>query len=140
MKQISLFLVLLIISTVSISGCETKTANQTWGEQKVSPDLIKTSNNTTGEFKERNNTGYYVVTGYLINQNPGEAFDIKMNVSGYDANNTLVSSNTTPYINPKSIPGRGQSYFGARLKDPEHKIVRFEVKILGAHAQIWSPW
>lgn len=132
---LTIFLVLLII-IISISGCiENTQSNSTWGEKKISIDAIKVSNNTVGNRSEQNDTIYYV-SGYVFNQNPFEALDPKITVTTYYANGTVFAVNDTPYVNPKNLPANDKSYFYARFEDPDKKIAKFEVKVLGAKGEL----
>lgn len=140
MKKMSIIslLILLLILIISISGCiDTTKKNNTWGEKKISLDAIKVSNNTTGNRSEQNDSIYYVY-GYINNENPYEALNVKINVTTYYSNDTIFAVNNTPYVNPKSIPANGESYFYARFLDPEKKIARYDVQILDAKAEYWQ--
>jgi hypothetical protein len=137
-KLLITILILLLLGIVSISGCIDNTkANSTWGEKKISLDAITISNNTTGNRSETNDSRYYVY-GYMDNDNPYEALNVKINVTTYTSNGTVFAVNDTPYLNPVNIPGNGQSYFYARFSDPDKKIVRYDVKILDAKAEYWT--
>ncbi|WP_321422020.1 hypothetical protein [uncultured Methanobacterium sp.] len=135
-KIISILTILMLfICLMTISGCiENTKANNTWGEKKISLDAIKISNNTTGNHSETNESVYYV-SGYIVNENPYEALNVKFKVISYDANGTVFAVNDTPYLDPKNIPEYSGSRFYARFSDPDKKIVRFDVKILSAKSE-----
>mgnify|MGYP000917330887 CR=1 FL=1 len=134
----SIIKILILISIVCLvfsSGCiENSKVNKTWGEKKISMDAIKISNGTVGNLSENNDSIYYV-NGYILNQNPYEALDPKIEVITYNSNGTVFAVNDTPYLNPQNIPATGKSYFYARFEDPNKQISRFEVKILSAKGQ-----
>jgi hypothetical protein len=132
MEAIILF---LFIGIVLGSGCiENTKANSTWGEKKISMDAIKVSQNTTGDRSETNESKYYVY-GYIENDNPFEAVNLKMKINTYYVNGTVFAVNTTPNISPKNIPGKGSSFFYSRFYDPDQKIHNFTVEILSAKAE-----
>jgi len=134
-KIVIAVLIVLIVGIISISGCiENTKANSTWGEKKISLDAIKVSNNTTGNRSERNDSIYYV-SGYINNNNPHEAFKVKITVTTFYSNGTVFAVNDTPYLDPKNIPANSESYMYARFSDPDKKIAKYEVKILDAKAE-----
>ena len=116
------------------SGCiMNKTANETWGEKKISLDAIKISN-STGNRSETNESRYYV-SGYINNNNPYEALEMKMKVTTYTSNGSVFAVNDNPYLEPKNIPANGASYFYTSFSDPDKNITRYEVKILSAQGE-----
>jgi len=136
MRNITPFLIIiLLISIIFSSACiENTKANNTWGEKKISIESISISNDTNGNHSEQNDSVYYV-NGYLINKNPYEALNVKINVITYYSNGTIFAINNTPYLNPKNIPANGKSYLYARFEDPDNKIVRFDIKIIDAKGE-----
>ena len=131
-------MIVLFIGIMFSSGCIDNTkANSTWGEKKISLDAMKVSDNTTGNRSETNSSRYYVY-GYIDNNNPYEALNVKMKVTTYTSNGTVFAVNDTPYLKPSRIPANGESYFYARFSDPNKKIVRYDVKILDAKAEYWA--
>jgi capsule polysaccharide export protein KpsE/RkpR len=135
-RLVILMIFFLIINVIANAGCIDNTkANNTWGEKKISLEKIKVSDNTAGNRSEQNDSIYYV-SGYITNDNPFEALDFKLKVTTYYSNGTIFAVNETPYIDPKNIPGQGKSYFYARFSDPDKKITRFEVKIVGAKGEL----
>ncbi len=130
-----LLMIILLFIVLCTAGCiENTKANSTWGEKKIYIDAIKISNNTNGNYSEQNESIYYV-SGSIINENPYEALNLKINVTTYYSNGTVFAVNATPHLNPKSIPANGKSNFYASFSDPDKKIARFEVKILDAKAE-----
>lgn len=126
-----LFIFIITIGVIFSSGCANTTqANSTWGEKKIAPGSIKVSDAVAN--RSIDNESVYYVRGNLKNQNSFDALDVKIKVITYDKNGTVFAVNETPYIDPKNIPAEGKSYFYARFNDPEKKIDRFEIQILGA--------
>ena len=108
-KQSIIVILLLLTAIVAISGCTTKTAtNGTFGEKVISKDSILISNNTTADYDiyENYNNGieYYYIEGYLENNNPYDAFHVKLNATAYDANGNVFATNDSAYLNPTTIP------------------------------------
>jgi hypothetical protein len=134
-KLLGIMIISFILFAVACSGCiENTTANSTWGEKKLSMDAIKVSNSTVGNRSENNDSVYYV-SGYILNQNPYEALDPKIEVTTYYSNGTVFAVNNTLYLNPNNLPANGKSYFYAKFEDPDKKIATFEVKFLSAKGQ-----
>lgn len=132
------FLIPLIVGILVSTGCIDDTpTNNTWGEKKISMDAIKVSQNTTGNRSETNESRYYVY-GYIENDNPFEAFNLKMKITTFYENGTVFAVNTTPIISPKNIPGKGSSFFYARFHDPHQNIHNFTVEISSAKGEFWS--
>lgn len=134
-RSIIPLILLLITATVFTSGCVTKTANQTWGEQKINLSLIEVANNTTAEHYEWEGTQYFYIDGYLVNKNPYDALEVKLKATFYDAQGNVVAVNDTPYLEPKNIPANGNTYFYFEYPDQDKKIVNYQVEILSAKAQ-----
>jgi hypothetical protein len=136
MKKIAItIIILLLISIISIAGCiDQNKTNSTWGEKKISMDAIKIANNTTGNRSERNESRYYV-SGYVINDNPYAALDLKLRITTYTYNGSVFAVNDKPFLRPKSIPANGVSYFYARFLDPNKNITRYDIKILSAKGE-----
>ena len=129
---------LVIVFLINVCGCIDNTkANSTWGEKKISLDAIKVSQNTTGNRSETNESRYYVY-GYIENDNPFEAFNLKMKITTFYENGTVFAVNTTPKIKPQTIPGKGSSFFYARFHDPHQNIHNFTVEISSAKGEFWS--
>ena len=97
-------------------------------------DAIKISQNTTGNHSETNESRYYV-KGYIINNNPYEALEIKLRITTYTSNGSVFAVNEKPYLQPKAIPAYGESFFYARFSDPFQEISRYDVKILSAKGE-----
>lgn len=134
-KSIIPLILLLITLTVFTSGCETKTANQTWGEKKINLTLIEVSDNTTTDHYEWEGTKYYYIDGYLLNKNPFDALDVQLKATFFDVEGNVFAVNETPYLEAKSIPENGNSYFYFEVADPDMKIVNYNVEVLSAKAQ-----
>ncbi len=137
-KFVLIIIFSLLVSVLANSGCiENTKANSTWGEKKISMDAIKVSQNTTGNYSETNESRYYVY-GYIENDNPFEAVNLKMKITTFYENGTVFAVNTTPIISPKNIPGKGSSFFYARFHDPHQNIHNFTVEISSAKGEFWS--
>jgi len=134
-KTIISLILLLVVATVSISGCETKTANKTWGEKKISLDLITISNNTTADHYDWEGITYYYIDGYLLNKNPFDALNVKLKATFYDSNGDIIATNETPYLEPKSIPLNGISNFHFEVQDKNKDIVRYKVELVDAQSE-----
>lgn len=128
-------ILLLITATVFTSGCETKTANQTWGEKKINLTLLTEADNTTTQHEVWDGIKYYYIDGYLVNKNPYDALDVKLKATALDAAGNVVAVNDTPYLEPKTIPSNGVSNFYFEFVDPDEKIVSYRVEVLSAQAQ-----
>lgn len=134
MKNLLIVIMSLLILSVCCSGCiENTTSNSTWGEKKISMDAIKITN-ITGNRSETNESKYYV-SGYISNDNPYEALDLKLRITTFTSNGSVFAVKDDPYIEPKNIPSKGSSYFYASFSDPDKNITRYEVKILSAKGQ-----
>ena len=134
MKNLLIVIMSLLILSVCCSGCiENTTSNSTWGEKKISMDAIKMTN-ITGNRSETNESRY-VVSGYISNDNPYEALDLKLRITTFTSNGSVFAVKDDPYIEPKNIPSKGSSYFYASFSDPDKNITRYEVKILSAKGQ-----
>lgn len=130
------FVILIILGVVVVSGCTSKTApNGTFGEKTVSINNITIVNNVTADHYQHNGTSYYYIYGYLLNENPYDAFNLKMKATVYDANNNVVAVNDNVYLNPKVIPAGGESYFYFNFPDPDNKIVRYDLQLISAKAE-----
>ena len=136
-KQSIIVILLILIAIIAISGCTTKTAtNGTFGEKGISIDSILISNNTTSDTYSHNGTEYYYIYGYLLNNNPYDAFHIKVNATAYDANGNVVATNNSTYLNPITRPAKGLSEFYVEFNDTNEKIVRYDVKVVDAKASL----
>ncbi len=134
-KFVIIIIFSLLVLVLANSGCIDNTrANSTWGEKKISMDAIKISKNTTGNRSETNESRYYV-EGYIINNNPYEALKIKLRITTYTSNGSVFEVDENPYLQPKSIPAYGESFFYAMFLDPDKNITRYDVKILSAKGE-----
>ena len=131
MKKLFAILFLLIIVT-GTSGCTVNPqANGTFGEKNpVSISDISILNDT-GTYDTFGGKGYYYIEGYLKNRQGEDAYNVTMQAKFYDKNDKLIATNESAYIDPKVVPGNGQSYYYIDAQDPEKKIVRYEIKITG---------
>ena len=131
-KQLMIIL-LILTATVAISGCTTKTAtNGTFGEKSIVLNLVELSNNTTVGNYTYNGTEYYYIEGYLINKNPYDAFNVKVNSTAYDAHGNVIATNDSPNLDPVSIPSNSNSFFFVEFKDPKNSIMKYDVKVVSA--------
>lgn len=126
-----ILLTLLIIISVAVSGCTSKTApNGTFGEKMLSEDSIYLSNNTTsGTYTGTDGIEYYYVRGYLINNNSNDALNVKVIASTYDTQGNVIATNDTPHIYPTSIPAKGVSGIYVDFPDINNNIVKYDLKI-----------
>lgn len=128
--QKNIFIVLIILCMVALSGCTFKTqSDQTFGEKPDAglKDLYIV--NATGEHYDENGTNYYYVWGYVGNKAGNEAPNVQITAKFYDENGTLVGTNTTTPYKPKVIPPEGQAYFYAGFKDPNKTITKYELSL-----------
>lgn len=137
LKQNVIVILLLLTAIIAISGCTTKTAeNGTFGEKNISLNAISLANNATNGTYSYNGTEYYYVEGYLVNQNPNDAFDVKVNTTAYDSKGNVIATNNSAYINPANIPADSNSYIYIEFKDPNQKIVRYNVQVVAGTGTI----
>lgn len=130
-----IIIIFIVVGFLPISGCiENTKSNNTWGEKKISMDAIKIANNTTGNRSETNESRYYV-SGYVINDNPYEALELKLRITTFTSNGSVFAVNDKPYVEPKNIPSNSASYFYASFSDPDKNITKYEVKILSAKGE-----
>lgn len=131
----------LLLVIIGSSGCiKNTTANNTFGEKKISLDLLKFSNNTTANNFTWNDTYYYYVEGNILNYNPLDALDVKINATFLDANGSVVTTDETPhvYLESKTIPAKGMVYFSVDVPDPNQEIVDFKLKVVSAKAELYG--
>jgi hypothetical protein len=122
---------LLLIVSVAISGCTTKTApNGTFGEKIFSEDSIYLSNNTTsGTYNGTDGVEYYYIRGYLVNNNSNDALNVKIIATAYDTQGNVIATNDTPHLTPPSIPAKGVSRIYIDFPDTSHNIIKYDLKI-----------
>lgn len=126
-------LILLLLIVAGSSGCTIKpTSDGTWGEKTISLDKIKVLNNTTSDNDEYEGINYFYIEGYVQNNNKWNAFKVKMKATAYDKNGKVVAVNDTVYLDPKSIPASGQSYFNFLFIDQNRTIKRYDVELVDA--------
>lgn len=112
------------------------TSNSTWGEKQISIDAITVLNNSTKDIYEYNGTTYSYLKGYVKNNNEYDAFNVKMNSTAYDESGNIIATNDTVYLRFKNIPANGETYFSTVFPDPDKKIVRIEVNVVDAKAEL----
>lgn len=133
-KKFRIVIFILLVITVSISGCTTKdAANGTFGERTISLNKFEISDINADLYEY--DTTYYYVEGNITNKNDIDAIDLKMEATAYDENGTIVDVNKSPYIDPKVVPALGVSYFYFDFYDPDKRIARSEVKIISAKSK-----
>lgn len=138
MKKITSLLIifLLTVGLVFSSGCiKTTEANNTFGEKKISMDSLEVVNNTTAGNFSYEGTEYYYLYGYIKNNNPIDAIDVKMKAIFYSANGSVVATNKTVYIDPNIIPANSETDFYFEVKDPERIIVKYKIDIISAKSE-----
>ncbi len=132
-KRSIIVIILLLTAIISISGCTTKTAtNGTFGEKFISVNSIYLSNNATADNYSYNGTEYYEIEGYLVNNNPYDAFNVIVNSTAYNANGSVVATNNSAYLDPTIIPLMVHLIFMWNLMILIQKIVRYDVKVINA--------
>ena len=143
MQKTSIILMIIILGfstfILSSSGCiDTNPVNKTFGEKKISLDLLKVQNDSeTGSyFYEGEN--YFYVQGNITNYNPIDALNVKINATFYDAKGKIIKTNNKVYIylEPKSIPAKDKSSYYIEVKDPNQQIVSCKVNVISAKAEI----
>lgn len=135
-KLLFIIIFSLMLITVVNSGCiKDTTANSTWGEKKISLDALKIANNTTAGNDTYEGTNYYFIEGYVLNNNPFNALEVEMKSTFYAANGSVVTTNNTVYLEPKTIPANGMSYFYFEVADPNKLIVKYKIDIVNAKAE-----
>jgi len=133
-KIILITLIISMSGIVATSGCiDTSQTNNTWGEKKISLENIKVINNTY--YRRGENESNYYAYGWIKNDNPYDALEVKIKVTAYYSNGTIFAVNETPTLRPPNIPSKGESQFYAFFADPDQKIAKFDVKIVDAKAE-----
>lgn len=138
LKKYLFIILIIVILSVSVSGCTTKTAaNGTFGEKYISVNSIYIADNaTSGNFTADDGTEYYYMEGYVTNNNQYDAFHVIMNATAYDANGNIVGLNNSAYLEPSTIPGKGASYFYVDFNNSANNIVKVDVKVVDAKGTI----
>ena len=134
----SLITVLLLLAViVSISGCTSKTApNGTFGEKTISLSDMAIVNNVTNGTYQYNGTNYYYIDGLVKNNNPYDAFDLKMKATIYDVNNNVLGVNDNPYYyNNGPVPTGGEMEFEFEFVDPNNQTDHYSLQLLNVSAQ-----
>ncbi|MDO9045574.1 MAG: FxLYD domain-containing protein [Methanobacteriaceae archaeon] len=126
----NIFIILIILFMVAISGCTFKTESDTTFGQKPNAtikDLYIV--NSTGDNYDQNGTQYYYVWGYVGNKAGNQAPNVQITAKFYSENGTLIGTNTTSPNRPKIIPPEGQSYYYTGFKDPNKTISNYTISI-----------
>jgi len=134
----SLITVLLLFAViVSISGCTSKTApNGTFGEKTISLSDMAIVNNVTNGTYQYDGTNYYYIDGFVKNNNPYDAFDLKMKATIYDANNSVISVNDTPYYYVAGpVPAGGEMEFYFEFVDSNNLTASYSLQLINVSAQ-----
>ena len=134
----SLITVLLLFAViVSISGCTSKTAtNGTFGEKTISLSNMSIVNNVTNGTYQYNWTNYYYIDVFVKNNNPYDAFDLKMKATIYDANNSVIAVNDTPYYYVAGpVPAGGEMEFYFEFNDPNNLTASYSLQLINVSAQ-----
>lgn len=136
-KNPILIVLIFLMVIVSTSGCTTtkNATNGTFGEKTVTINNITIVNNITAENLEYNGTKYYIIKGYLKNNNKFDAFNLKMKATVFDAEGNVVAVNNTPYLNPKVLPAEDVSLFSFVFIDNDNRIVRYELQLISVDAE-----
>ncbi|MDO8870308.1 MAG: FxLYD domain-containing protein [Methanobacteriaceae archaeon] len=125
-----ILIILLILFTVTISGCTFKTeSDNTFGQKPNATNNDLYIANSTGDHYDRNGTQYYYVWGYVGNNAGNQAPNVQITVKFYSENGTLIGTNTTAPNKPKIIPPEGQSYYYAGFKDPNKTITKYTISL-----------
>lgn len=137
MSKSTISILLLLTIMVSISGCTTtkNATNGTFGEKTVSIKNITIINNVTAEHYYYDGTNYFLIRGYLKNNNKYEAFNLKMKATVYDAEGNVIAVNETVYLEPKVLDVNSDTFFGFTFVDNDNRIVRYELKLISADAK-----
>lgn len=135
MNKKVIIIIVLAILLVSISGCTNKNAtNGTFGQKTISIKNITVSNNVTAENVEYNGTNYYWIHGNIRNNNPYDAFNLKMKAVTYDKDGNVVAVKDTFNLDPKIIAANGESYFSFTFNNSDNRIIRYEIQLISADA------
>ncbi len=125
-----IIIIILILFTVTISGCTFKTESDgTFGQKPNATINDLYIVNSTGDHYDRNNTTIYYVWGYVGNKAGNQAPNVQITVKFYSENGTLIGTNTTSPNKPKIIPPEGQSYYYAGFKDPNKTINNYTISL-----------
>lgn len=126
----NIFIILIILFMVAISGCTFKTeSDSTFGQKPNATINDLYIVNSTGDHFDRNGTQYYYVWGYAGNKASNQAPNVQITVKFYSENGTLVGTNTTAPTRPKIIPPEGQSYYFTRFQDPNTIITNYTISL-----------
>ena len=138
MTMKSLIAILLLFAViVSISGCTSKTApNGTFGEKTISLSNMAIVDNVTNGSYQYNGTNYYYIDGFVKNNNVYDAYDLQMKATIYDANNTVIAVNDTPYYYSNGpVPAGGEMEFYFEFNDPNNQTDHYSLQLISVSAQ-----
>lgn len=131
-----LIIIMILVIVIINSGCTTKNAsNGTFGEKIISLNNITIINNVTTFNRDYDGSNYFIIKGYLKNNNKYEVYNLKMKATAFDAEGNIVGVNDTPYLNPRVLFVNSDTYFGFTFVDNDHRIVRYDLKIISASAE-----
>lgn len=135
-KKVKISLIILILLVViSVSGCTSKNAtNGTFGEKSVSIKNVTIVNSTYEDY-EYPGTKYYIIRGYLKNNNKYDAYNLKMQATTYDADGNVVSVNDTVYLSPKVLPADGLASYDFYIPNKDGRIVRYDLQLISITVQ-----
>lgn len=126
----NIFIVIIILFMVAISGCTFKTeSDNTFGQKPNATINDIYIVNSTGDHYDRNGTTYYYVWGYVGNKAGNQAPYVKITAKFFSENGTLIGTNTTAPYKPKVIPPEGQSYYYIGFKDPNKIISNYTISL-----------
>lgn len=126
----------LICMVVMVSGCTseepTATINETEETHPEAKNVVIV--NSTGSFQY----GYYYINGTVKNKNDFGVAYVKILARAYDKNGELVAENYT-YASDFNLAPGAKSTFDFYLEDPDHKIVKYELKVIDADKSLYEP-
>ncbi|MDP3484199.1 MAG: FxLYD domain-containing protein [Methanobacteriaceae archaeon] len=126
----NIFIIIIILFMVAISGCTFKTeSDNTFGQKPNATINDLYIVNSTGDHYDRNGTQYYYVWGYVGNKAGNQAPNVQITAKFYSENGTLIGTNTTSPTRPKIIPPEGQAYYYAGFKDPNKTISNYTISL-----------
>lgn len=125
-----LVIIILLLFTVTISGCTFKTdSDQTFGEKAPAKTSDLYLLNTSSDHYDQNGTQYYYVWGYVGNKADKGASNVEITAKFYDESGKLIGTNKTSPYKPKVVPPAGKSYFYVGIKDQNVSIVKYDLSL-----------
>jgi hypothetical protein len=125
MKNIISILV-LVMAVIGISGCASPFDNTPPSSHPEAQNVTILS--SSGSFSD-NKT--YWINGTLQNNNPFEVASIAYNITGYDKDGNIVSTDWD-YADSIDLAPGSKSNFMYYLDDPNHRIVSYKVRVIDA--------